>query len=358
MATHIDIIINRLTNAKAQADRLERSDFTTDHLRTLLKEAGSDLEIFIKTAAFPAKNQRDTFNQFIEELATVGVSVNIRDALHKLRGGYNDSKHNPAYEPRLAEVKAILKDACQALEMMRSFRFGKLHDTVKHKHRRVLWLFAWDHFIGGDTEIHICIPTGAEMQPDNLDLVYVDGLKWDELVAELKRIGNFQLGPELFPVEIYKHVAAEGDFLAAGVFEGDYRQLMSTLAKYEYRQGLLPGLNRHDSQDSMFQAVALAAVDVANRLTARASRSELASSITNEAVENYAVPNKFRKLTPMVCIFADLLVSLDVSTLQILSGPTWVQTLSEAQRASALAYNQNVGVFIDAEGTLRLIRGN
>ncbi len=357
MATHFENLTQQVLDAQVKLRQLTQIDYTSHDIKDILKDLGSNLEVFLKISAFPYKNQRHDFVQFINELLTVGIAQADIDVLHLLRTGYNNSKHNPQYEPRLLETINLINDVQLSLRKLRLMNFGRIKEQVPQKYKRVLWLFAWDHYNGGDTEVSIMIPSFDKDLAPSLDDIYIDISAWDAVVSDLKSVGAFEIGEQFFPKNLYDFYAGEGDFLAGGVFEGEYKYLIKTLAKYELRQGLLYGLNRHDSPISMLQALILAAVEVAPTFGAEPSTDALEDHIKNVACNSYAVPSEYRHLEKLVKEVARLLEMLDFSLWQAVSGPTWLNIVhyNEAEQ-DALAISPELFIMIDKNCVFRLSR--
>ena len=104
----------------------------------------------------------------------------------------------------------------------------------------------------------------------------------------------------------------------------------------------------------MFQAIALATVDVCNRLTSAISPTDMAKQIAVDAEKVYAVPPDYRMLNATAKYFADLLSRLDVEIVRSLAGPTWTSS-SPKLLAESKVVDEKIGVCVDAEGTLRLL---
>jgi hypothetical protein len=59
-----------------------------------------------------------------------------------------------------------------------------------------MWFAAWDHIIGGDTEIRIFFPAPPEIDmPYDFDGIYIDMNSWDDAKAEnWRKSGSFASG--------------------------------------------------------------------------------------------------------------------------------------------------------------------
>ena len=185
MATYLENLFQKENSFTSEFRQLSRKDYTSDDIKKIVVDCGSELEIFLKLAAFPSKNQRHNFVQFIDELHTVGVSQPDIDVLHELRLAYNASKHDPTHEPMLLEVEDLVKRVRNSLAKLTTLSFGRITEQVAIRHRRILWFFAWDHYIGGDTEVSIMIPSMSDELPQVLDNIYINMSAWDTVKSEL-----------------------------------------------------------------------------------------------------------------------------------------------------------------------------
>lgn len=153
----------------------------------------------------------------------------------------------------------------------------------------MFWVAACDHYIGGDTEVHVYLPAIPRVGPvpPSLDLVYVDMSSWDDVKKTLSVVGELGSSEEHFPKRMLEILSQEEGFLEAFVFEGDYRSLFTALTQNERRLDLIPGLRRQDSLAAMLQAFPLAAIDIAG--TADTDQEGMSHEIEAQAVQVYAV---------------------------------------------------------------------
>ena len=68
-----------------------------------------------------------------------------------------------------------------------------------------------------------------------LDTLHMRMGDWETLKRLLLAHPRFHLGKAFFEPEVWEGFAGEGDFLNAGVWNGDYRELIRLLAAFEYR---------------------------------------------------------------------------------------------------------------------------
>lgn len=355
MATYLEYLLEKFDSATIEIQKLTRKDYTFDDIKNIIINCSSELEIFMKLAAFPSKNQRHSFQKYIDELITVGISEFDINILHKLREVYNLSKHNSEYEPKLLEIESLIRNVSSSLKKLTTLSFGQIKEQVTIRHRRILWFFAWDHYIGGDTEISIMIPSISDELPTELDHIYIEMSAWDIIKSELSLVGTVSFGKELFPEKIYEFFSNESDFLSGGIFEGEYKELLKTFAKYELRQELLYGLNRHDRYSLLFQSSILAMVEVVSTLNEEPTKENLITIILNSCINNYAVPSDYPRLSRLITSHAVMLKELDFSLWRALSGPTWINEASfNNEKEKALVINNELNILINKNCIVRI----
>lgn len=335
MPTLIEDFLNELTQTLKQADQFAEAGYEKDQVRDLVKNVGSSTEIFLKRAVLPHLSPKADFSACINSLKAVGVSREDRDALHSLRELYNESKHAPDYRPSIVGFQGLLPKVMDAIRSLGAMNLGLVNSSAKPQHSRVLWLAVWDHFNGGDSEVHIIVPSKSGWPPD-LDLIYIDFMAWDRVKDLLAVTGSVRPGEGLIPPERLAQFAAEDDFREAIVFEGEYRTLIATLAAHERREDLLPGLRREDDLDSMFLAFTLASIDAATE--EKELDGNWADAIAKRSVETYAVPANFRLLSQLANEFGQMIEQVPAGQRNLTNGPIWLtRDQFEVAKRNALA---------------------
>jgi hypothetical protein len=191
------------------------------------------------------------------------------------------------------------------------------------------------------------------MGPPSFDVIYVKISAWDDIKASLALLGSFKSGKGIIPESQYQAFDSESDFLGAWVFEGDYRDLITTLAQHELRQDLISGLNRHDNIESMMVAYLLASVDVVGNV---ANPKELASAIQQQAIAVYAVPPSYHRAESLANSLADMFLQLDPKERASVSGPSWVRKARYDDLVpNARATHPKYPIVIDQEGVVRML---
>lgn len=355
MRTNIDLILDSVHQAYAEAVALSGEDHTPQQFADFLKNVGSEVEVFLKEHIYGGSRNRDDFVKLINGLAACGLGSQFVTDLHSLRKGYNSAKHDPAYAPAIGDVLSLLKATDAVLREIQTLALGTTANPApKMQTKRVLWIAAWDHFIGGDTEISISLPVSenATFSPE-LDLLYIDAMRWDEAKKELSAVGDFRLGKHLFPAQLYDSWANEGDFAGAGVFEGNYRDLINVLAKHERVEDILPFLKRDNHAYSMFAATAMACVDVALAVHPFPELNDLRDRIITKASHCYAAPRHSKLVHQHASKLAEMLLQLPDAIRPLLTGPIWVGDDRFRQfKNEALAQNAESAVLVSKDGVM------
>lgn len=327
--------------------------YEDQQLRDLVTSIGGHTEVFLKTVIMPSIPARATLNDCINQLEGLGVVEADRNTLHQLRQRYNDCKHEPSYSPPFFELQALIPAVASVFQRLGLQNLGLSNQAEKLVHKQVLWLAAWDHFIGGDTEVQVMVPT-TQGWPSSIDLVYVEMMAWDTIKDLLAASGTIKPGKEAIPNELYTAFAAEGDFHDAFAYQGEYRTVVTTLAAFERREDLIPFLLRENDMNSMIQAFCLASIDIANTKPSL-GQPALAKAISQHAVDSYAVPDTFTKLGHFGDQFAVMLEALNENDREVLGGPIWTDVASfDASQESAVAVHPSLRILVDETRTLRI----
>ncbi|MEZ4862830.1 MAG: hypothetical protein R3C14_16050 [Caldilineaceae bacterium] len=355
MATYGEKFVSELSDATATLVRLTYDEYEPTQLRDVLSALGAKTEIFLKSAVLPRRNPKNTFEWFIEDLANEGIDQPSRDKLHALRKKYNKAKHHPATIIDLLEVLGIIKEATEAIKQIVLKRIGSTGAIVNPHLNRVFWLAVWDHYIHGDSEVHIILPNESEhwLGAPTFDIIYINLAVWDNVKADLALIGLFNDGRGIIPDSQYDAFNSDSDFLDAWVFEGDYRSLITTLAQYELRQDLILGLNRHETSGSMILAYLLASVDVVG---SGGIPKDLAAAIQQQATAVYAVPPDYLHAQYFAEGMAEMFLQIDLKEWSRISGPSWVRDAKYNEFASAnRAKHPKYQIMIDEEYVVRML---
>jgi hypothetical protein len=246
MATYLEQYLSQISGIRQRIEALARGDFEVNELKDLTSTAGFQTEHFIRAVVIPVTNSKDDFAGVINALKANGFSKEQRAGLHRLRELYNSIKHEPLFVPAIKDVLEALRHAETFAIALRETGIGRINVQVARRFHRVFWVAGWDHFIGGDTEVHIMFP-GDNFFPPTMDTIHISMQAWDKAKEDLASAGKITVGKEAFPSEVYKGFQDDADFHEAFAFEGEYRDLIHTLGKHEFR---VEGLNRaHASRE-------------------------------------------------------------------------------------------------------------
>ena len=176
-----------------------------------------------------------------------------------------------------------------------------------------------------EDEVYVSLPFADEVFATHIDVVWIKGLAWDALKADLIHTGCFYYGGEHFSPEVYERFK-EGDFINAGIWDGDYGQLVRIISSYEDRPTageLIPDLRRDHMYIAVLSSIALACVDVATKATEPLSPDELSSAILAQADRTYAMPSERPWVVATANVLADMVVQLPFGAWAQLTGPYW-----------------------------------
>ena len=349
MSTYSQQFQDSLTEWKKRADDLATYGFSLSAARDLSTEVGSQTEVLLKTAILPHISPRASFNDCIVAL---GLSSVDSDALNELRQIYNAAKHDPQWTPSLLQLQNLLQRLGEVIRRLSLTNVGQLNTDVRTRFHQIFWVAVWDHFTGGDSEVHIIAPArGAH--PPTLDLIYVHIHLWDQIKSSLATVGTVRRGEELIPADVFASFGEDSDFHQAIVFEGSFRDLIAVLASHERREDLIPSLLRENDQRAIMQAFVLAALDSAPASVSAAAIEEIAGAISQRAVEAYAVPANYRSLQAESAEFAEMVLAVPSMRRAKLNGPVWmVRRDFDRQRPLALASHARLPVMVNSECTL------
>jgi hypothetical protein len=349
MPTYSQQYQDSLAQWKRRADDFATYGFALSAARDLGTEVGTQTEVLLKTAVLPHISPRAHFNDCIVAL---DLSSADSDALHELRQLYNSAKHDPQWTPSLLQLQHLLPRVSEVIRHLSLNNVGQLNTDVYTRFHQVFWVAVWDHFAGGDSEVHIIAPArGAH--PPTLDLIYVHIHLWDQIKTSLATVGTVRRGEELIPEDVFASFGEDSDFHQAIVFEGSFRDLIAVLASHERREELIPSLLRENDQRAIMQALVLATLDSAPASVGAAAIEEVAGAISQRAVEAYAVPANYRSLHAESAEFAEMLLAVPSMKRANLSGPIWVVRGDfDSQRPLALASHARLPVIVNSEVTL------
>jgi hypothetical protein len=316
-STYVDAITLTIGELRALAHRHYEKQDVCD----LLVREGARLEIFVKTTWFPTLSANSTLNHLIGQLP-ISASTDAA-VLHEFRKAYNAAKHDPVNTPALLELDSLLQRLRDAVARVNAIGLGITNTVTSASSKRVFWLAAWDHYIGGDTEIHFMFPGDTQhwLGPPEFDMIYIDALRWDAAKTALGQVGLLRDGRGIIPQRFLEAWEKEGDFLAALVFEGEYRDLLTAVGQFELRQELIVGLNRGDNASQSWVGALLACVDTASSGTVP---PDLTEAIKARAQAVYALRKDSHGLSEVSAALANIIIAVPANLWPHITGPVWV----------------------------------
>ncbi len=352
MKTHAQEFLSFIRNVNWDCIARAGCDHTPQDFKDLLIRVGASVEVFFKDHVYSGVNRRK-FAALIDDLEAFGVSAAARVSLHDLRLAYNKAKHDPYYAAEIQSIMTVIRNCEVALKELTQLPLGTMRTSVPTSFRRLMWLSAWDHIIGGDTEIGIFLPASPEINmPYDVDGIYIDMKKWDDAKAELAKVGKLCFAPSCTPERAYNFWSGEGDFLEAGSFEGDLRSMISVLGRFERVEDILPDLKRENQPRSMLAAALFAVVDLSSEGKLTEDARLIAEDIVSVSA-NYAAPATSRYLKVYATKVAELVSSAPSTVRDGLSGPIWVSSVRYAQlEAERVAYIESPHLMILDDGML------
>lgn len=352
MPTYGDVFLGDFRGLLTQLAQLTHKAYDEQDVRDLVSKIGTKTELFLKATAFPVKDPRNNFYSFIDELASVGIDQTHIGWFHDLRKLYNDAKHDPNAQVTLLMATETIGKAEKTANLIVGNSIGNSSQTIRSNSNRVYWIAAWDHYTSGDTEIHILIPgeSGHWLGPPTFDMINIKVLEWDDVKFKLSVAGKLSNPVGLIPqnqLDLFK----DDDFLAAFVWEGEYRVLLNVLAQHELRQKLITGLNRQDTGHYMQIAVLMAMLDV---IGASYSIDDLATNIQSQAIASYGVPPEYTHMEYFIEGLKSLAEKIDINQWPNIHGPKWLSEEQWGSEENPIALHANGYIMIDSNFTLAM----
>lgn len=290
MTTRGDEIVKDAESVAAQIEALGQMTFTRRQLAELIEPFTSRLEFFLKAVVFPTASRRDGLKQLIDELSTIGISQPGVAALHNLRELYNKSKHAPEQSLIWRECIDALNGATVALKEVSSLGLPSVQAQFEEELSAVVYVGLWDHYVGGETEIGIYLPSDHWMGTYPIGTFHMPMQDWDRLKPLLASHPRYAAGEQGMGSTVWQSFAGEGDFLDGGAWQGDIRELLALLASFNdnaLEHAVIPFLARRNSPLSIGTALVSAAIDIA-RGDPTLGGQTLRTRIANRARTEYA----------------------------------------------------------------------
>ena len=307
--------------------QLSFQSYARHDISEILEPLSSQVELFLRSVVFPLSTRSDDFYSLIRRLRSVGLSPTDVSRLQSLRKLNNKSKHEPNADLVLKESIDTVQDARTALVEISRLNVGATGTSLERQVRYHLWVGFWDHYTSGDTEIAIMLPGEHWTHVAAVDTMHMHASDWGALKSLLISSPRFHLGEEHFQPDVWQSFCSEGDFLNAGVWDGEYRELVHLLSVSEYSEiadQLLPGLSRPDNPISVGTSAVMAAIDVVRALNGPVEQSKLVADVLMRADKEYAMPSDSAHIKAAVDQVCTLISQLAFNEWKWLSGPMLV----------------------------------
>jgi len=183
-------------------------------------------------------------------------------------------KHEPNYNVSYSEASEIISKTESAINNINILNIGTSNDVPTSSIKRVFGLAAGDILHTGETVINIMIPKEEERKSDFIPFYLLEffNINWEGWVPFKEKFeseGTLHLGKQFLPDKVYKFLSSEGDFIDAGVYDGDYRNLVLFLSSYidlSLESKFFFEDQRASNVSAMFSSVLMAGVDVIRQI--------------------------------------------------------------------------------------------
>lgn len=267
MQTRGESIVRDAETVLARTRALGHETFSRSDLAELIEPFTSRVEFFLKTVVFPTASRRTKLYQLIVNLGGLGAQSSTVTALHLLRELYNDSKHDPDKELKWRRSVDTLSGAVDALRELAALKLATVDAPFEPDLSSVVYIGLWDHYTGGEMEVGLFLPSDHWLGTSpTISTFHLPMLSWEEVKPLLAGHPRFARGEQALGQSLWKSFSDEGDFLDAGVWEGDIRELLVLLSSFNdesLEKAVIPLLARRNNLLSVGVALVSAAVDVA-----------------------------------------------------------------------------------------------
>lgn len=355
MSTYGQLITSEIDEALDQLDQYIIEGYDETDIKNLLSKIASLVELFLKRDVFPAKNNKDNFYSFTEQLKLYSISQNRVDFIHNIRLAYNNAKHNPDIVMSILQVKELLQNLKLTIIDIVVGNIGQVGLSVRASNIRVFWICAWDHYINGETEVAIFLPSEYDgfLGAHSIDHVSIYGLKWDNFKTDLSNFGEVYSYEGLILEDQVKFWLSEGDCLTPFVFEGEYSSLIVCLSKYLKDVDLISGLAREDDPINLLQTAVMAVSDSYANNPNASKELQCISSMTL-ANNQYAVLPKFNeRIEYYISKVVNIINQTPLQVRSALTGPIWVTKENYDSNASSYR-DDDIRTLIDSRNRIVL----
>jgi hypothetical protein len=335
----------KLSDTLSEVAQLSQIIYNPSDVNSIIAGIGTKAELFFKAVLFPNESPWRPFKYFINCLEKI-LDPEDLEVLHSFRRNYNLARHNPRFKTSLIDVHLQIQSVSLVMQKIFNHDVGLSNAPIQVSTKRVYWVTAWEHFVGIDTEIHIIVPAKSEnlMGPPELDVIHIEAEHWDTAKFSMASVGKLDDWRGHIPEEYVSTWRTLGDFIEAVAFEGEYRELLTSLVQYGKEPDFLFGANRSDSSKSVLVACLVALVDV---YSASGVSGSIVDEITQKVTSTYAVPSSAPSLQE---IAEELAVMVDISwgQPQAIVGPLWASEEEFRQlKRHSISASEKLSVLID-----------
>jgi hypothetical protein len=239
---------------------------------------------------------------------------------------YNESKHNASFVTTFTETSKALEQVIAGLKELQTKNISNVNRQFQPQHNRVLWLSAWDHYTSGETEISIFLPQVDTLFPTAIEHFNIKYTGWKEILSKYVSANELVMGKSYLPEEVYDFWSNEGDFVGAGLFNGDLRELVFDLSKhidFTIENRLLPGLKREEDFPSVKSAIVFSLLD-AFKANSWDSVDSLKDELFLRASYDYGISISSKYLNAIISKVSPLLNGCDRNELKNVDEILWV----------------------------------
>lgn len=211
---------------------LTHQSFSRADLSALIEPFTSRLEYYLKSVVFPTISRRTSLKNLIDNLSSLGLATPQVTSQHTLRQLYNKSKHAPDVDLNSQECIRSLEGAVVALRAISTLGKTSIDAPQESSFNTVVYIGLWDHYVGGETEVGLFLPSNHWMGTTPISTFHLHWSIWDHLKPALADHPRYSRGKEALGSKLWKSFSDEGDFLDAGVWEGDVRELLELLSAH------------------------------------------------------------------------------------------------------------------------------
>lgn len=264
MINKIEMIKEKHNDVLQEIKRLMSISHSQDEYSGPIKSLGGEIEKFLKDGVYKKKSNKKNFNELIEGLSGVGVSVDSVKALHDLRVLYNNFKHNPDYNTDLLSVMKVVAGSLNAVNEIDKLNLGDINSPYLTRQRIILWIVGFQYYTGGMTEVSLLLPDYDVEIPVSFTEFHISFQGWDQIIKKYETRGALKMGKEHISDKAYAIWQDDFEFAGAGKFDGDVKELIEDLASFvdKKREGeLLSFLRRENDTASVKAAIVFSIYD-------------------------------------------------------------------------------------------------